>query len=159
VSISLIMFGTPGLMQTPILLPLSPTPYNLALTGTTSSSTPYDSNYVAAKAIDGITTGDNGFYSASRSLNEYWQIDLGSPKTIQSVTLYPYSPEPNKLNGIEVRGSLILDFSTYTVIGTSNSIPSAPLVYPVASISFRYIKIVRNTSTSLAMSEVVIMGY
>lgn len=65
---------------------------NLATGGTPMASSNFSATYTAAKAFDGVTTGDNGWYAEdSRRINEWIGYDFGEAVEPHSVEIFPYS--------------------------------------------------------------------
>lgn len=65
---------------------------NIATGGTPVASSNFDGTYTAAKAFDGVTTGDNGWYAAnSRRVGEWLGYDFGSAVAVHSIEIFPYS--------------------------------------------------------------------
>jgi F5/8 type C domain/Pectate lyase superfamily protein len=100
---------------------VSPNSSNLALSKTvTASSTVENSDWGAAKAVDGQRSAISGAYgwssdnSTTSNHTEWVEVDLGSANSITKVDLYPRNDSPNTGYGFPI------DFTIQTSTDNSN---------------------------------------
>lgn len=150
---------------------------NVALGKVASQSSTYtfSPSPVAGLAVDGNTNGD--FFAGSVThtnldTNAWWQVDLGAPKTINTITIW------NRTDGTAATWQRLQDFWIFisnTDLGAADitTIMADPTVtkihdqegtYPNPSRSYsvgtngRYVRVELNGANYLHMAEVQVMG-
>ncbi len=147
---------------------------NLALAGTATASPAYDSNHMAAAAIDGSTMGyydQNQMYVSQDNLgtNDWWQVDLGTSAQISLIQLFNrWDCCANRLTNVSVFVSQTPFASTsltatrsqpgvqeFFISGAAGLIPQIPM-----QTQGRYVRVQLNDNVNaLQLAEVRVLGY
>jgi F5/8 type C domain/Right handed beta helix region len=141
--------------------PISERP-NLALNVLSTASSSYSSEYLPARANDGVIDNSpgNGWFSNIGDSSPWWQVDLGKASTLRTVELTTrrFYDRPLTRQNFEIRVSNDPTFATYTVIYTQGSTPlrfNSTLKVDVAdSNAYRYVRIAKTKNEYFSISEV-----
>jgi hypothetical protein len=161
---------TPTKTRTPTRTP-TPQPINLSVGKTASQSSTYN-GAVAGRALDGNTNGTeagNSIATTSYNRQAWWQVDLGSSKSIKSMSIW------NRTDTNAGRTANIYVFvsntpftstdlvRTYTQVGVASYYLSGTVRTPSQIVNInrtgRYVRIQLASSNNLSLAEVQIMGY
>jgi len=145
---------------------------NLALTGTASASSMWDSLHSPAQAIDGSTIGyfhQNALFHSGFSQNPSWQVDLGTNAQISLIQLFNrWDCCGDRLANVSVFVSEVPFASTdltqtrsqsgvheFLLSGQAGLLPQIPMQTPG-----RYVRVQINTPGNyLQLAEVRVFGY
>jgi hypothetical protein len=96
---------------------------NIALNKLASASSSWNTGFGPNFGNDGITSNGNGWSSASATVADWWQVDLGSAFNINRVELVARqnTDQPETRRNYEVRASNSADMSNYVVLATTGS--------------------------------------
>ena len=144
---------------------LNPSPeVNLALRGTATASSTYDSRYYSAQAA--IDSNSNTLWASTATDNSAsLTVDLGASQTIESVVLLPrqdtnYSSDDRR--NIQIIGSNNANMSSPTTLCTLGSVPT-PFALPIkcsqgGTIAYRYIQAKKTVAGGFTIGELRIFG-
>ena len=138
---------------------------NLALGQPTWSSSS-NSTSTAAEDWDYSTV----WHSAPNDTNCWWAVDLGAPYVIQRLEMMPdpNTNEPAARCSFQVQAANDTNFTSYVVLSEQSSKPypyygtggiNSWLKYPNNPGGFRYLRVQKNSGTSLGISEFQAFGY
>ncbi|WP_139956475.1 galactose-binding domain-containing protein [Flavicella sediminum] len=135
---------------------------NLALSGFASqSSTNPSFNKEASLAIDGDTNGNFGSGSVTvtnSEANPWWQVDLGSNKTIGEIKVYNRTDGCCKANMSNFTVSVINSSGVTTYSKTYDTYPDPSVVADAGGVQGRIIKIQLNATAGLTLAEVQVFA-
>jgi hypothetical protein len=154
-----------GTRSTPSKVTVANVPTAAPYTGTAIQSSEYG-GYPASRAIDGNTNGAAANVAITQALpNTYWQLDLGSVKSISKIVVWNRTDCcGNRLGNARV---LISDTPLNTTYATSLTEAKATLVMPAlpgasTELSFsgtgRYVRVSLPTAQYLQLAEVQVFS-
>jgi hypothetical protein len=131
---------------------------NLALTGTaTQSSTNPLYNKEASLAIDGDINGNYGGGSVTVTNNEenpWWQVDLGSDKTIGDINVFNRTDGCCKAAMSNFTVSVTNDSGVEVFSKTFTSFPDPSVTMNAGNVKGRIVKVQLNATGALTLAEV-----
>ncbi|TSY83965.1 Fucolectin-4 [Bagarius yarrelli] len=140
-------------------------PVNLALKGTASQSSNYESKYYASFAIDGTTSSDFSDMSCActnNEMNPWWEVDLLAMYDISNVSITTRGDCcPERINGAEIHiGNVSINSGTKTPsCAVAFNIPAGASVHYSCNMRGRYVTIsIPNVSQFLTLCEVEVYG-
>ena len=135
---------------------------NLALNGTaTQSSTNPSFNKEALLAIDGDTNGNYGGGSVTVTNveeNPWWQVDLGSNKTIDNIKVFNRTDGCCKANMSNFTVSVINNSGVEVFTQTFTSFPDPSVIVNTGGVVGQIVKIQLNATAPLTLAEVQVFG-
>jgi hypothetical protein len=145
---------------------------NRALGKTATQSSTY-ATAVAARAVDGNTDGifgDNSLSSSTSEANAWWQVDLGTSATVDTVVIWNRTDCCGDRLGdywVFVSNTPFLNTDTPATLSTragtfashqvSAPSPNAPV--SIGGFSGRYVRIQLSGTNFLSLAEVQVMGH
>ncbi|HHV99794.1 MAG TPA: hypothetical protein GXX36_09530, partial [Clostridiaceae bacterium] len=142
---------------------ITPTPVNLSQ-GKPASSNGAASGYGPEKGNNGVVSGSDG-WSSTATTNPWWQVDLGSAKTITKLELIdrPGYDQITTRRNFEVRASNDPNFATYTVLASQGSTAFPDDTTWTADVTdtnqYRYIRFYKTSNEYMFICEFKVWGY
>jgi F5/8 type C domain/Right handed beta helix region len=135
---------------------------NLALNALSTASSSYRSEYLPARANDGVIDNSpgNGWFSNIGDSFPWWQVDLGKASFIKTIKLTTrcFYDRPISRQNFEIRVSNDPTFAAYTVIYTQGSMPlrfnSTLKVDVTDNNPYRYVRVAKTKNEYFSISEV-----
>jgi F5/8 type C domain len=121
--------------------------------------------YPASKAVDGQTGNEDGWASNAASTAHWWQVDLGSSKTIKRIEIAdrPGYDQPSTRRNFEVWASNNANSSDKVVLGSIGSTGAfrdggAWILNVNSATKYRYVSIVKTAPEYMYLNEVSVYG-
>jgi len=140
------------------------------LPGVTASQSSLGSGGVPSRAIDGNYNGQWSGGSVSHTSNDgtgtYWQVDLGSQRSITDITLFNRTDCcGDRLSNYAVRAGNDAGFGSYLYdSGEQTATAPASINFPGVGVTAQYVRVQRTTSPSnkgddvISLAEVDVLG-
>lgn len=137
---------------------------NLALRGTATASSTYDSRFYSAQAA--IDSNSNTLWVANGADNSAsLTVDLGASQTIESIVLLPRQDadySSNDRRNIQIIGSNNANMSSPTTLCTLGTVPT-PFAMPIVcsqggTSAYRYIQAKKTDTSGFTIGELRIFG-
>ena len=152
-------FGTAGTATPPTTPPATPTPGTLTGTVIGTAGSYDNSGNTAAKAFDGSLST---FFDGPTASGDWVGLDLGSAKTITSISYAPRSGWAGRMVGGIFQASNTADFSsgvvTLTTITATPATGALTTVPITAAGTYRYVRLLAPANSYGDVAEIELLG-